>query len=390
MSKLDDLRIDAPVAKPRRRSRPPWVPIVLILFIGALLLYFNRGRILEALQQSQVAQPTAGEETAEAPSAAAAQARSGPPGSISAAGYLEVTPPGPDTVSALVSGKLAEVLVIPGEEVHRGQVVARLDSGNLRQRAAVLATRVQLASRQLELKQAGFRSEEIRQAQAALDSAQSRYQLASSTWQRSEKLFEKGVVSRQEFEDDETALSQAQSGVDDALARLELLQAGTRTEEIGIAEAELAAAQAELRQVNWEIGQCAIQAPRDGVVLEQLARSGDWLHPGTDNPYSAAVLSIFDPSQVQAWVDVNQRDSGGLFAGQRVEMTTDAHPQRIVSGTVSRIMPQANLQKNTVQAKISIDDVPPDFRPELSVKVNFLPAESTTESPAEKGAENGN
>ena len=71
--------------------------------------------------------------------------------------------------------------------------------------------------------------------------------------------------------------------------------------------------------------------------------------------------------------------------GQRVEMTTDAHPQRPVYGTVSRVMPQANLQKNTVQVKIAIPDPPPDFRPELSVKVVFLPP-TDVELPGEETA----
>jgi HlyD family secretion protein len=100
---------------------------------------------------------------------------------------------------------------------------------------------------------------------------------------------------------------------------------------------------------------------------------------GTDNPQSAAIASIFDPQQIQAWVDLNQRDSGTVFTGQDVELTTDADPQRPITGVVKQIMPQANLQKNTVQVKITIPDPPADFRPELSVKVVFLPPE---ESPA--------
>ncbi len=130
---------------------------------------------------------------------------------------------------------------------------------------------------------------------------------------------------------------------------------------------------AEQQQLAWEISQCTLRAPCAGVVLEQYIQPGDWLAPGTDNSRSGAALSLFDPAQIQAWVDINQRDSASIGIGQRVELTTDAYAQRKVAGSVRSIMPAANLQKNTVQVKIAIVDPPPDFRPELSVKVTFLP-----------------
>jgi multidrug resistance efflux pump len=239
---------------------------------------------------------------------------------------------------------------------------------------------VEVARRRLELQQAGFRDEEIEQAAAALNSAQARQEQATADWERSQQLFERGVIARQELDAGQAAMRQAQAAVDNARARLELLQAGTRAEDLRIYEAELASAQAQLTQVQWDIAQCTLRAPRDGVVLDQLAQPGDWVAPATDDPQSAAVLSVFDPARIQAWVDVNQRDSSSVSVGQRVELTTDAQPERIIQGTVSRIMPQANLQKNTVQVKIAIADPPADFRPELSVKVVFLPSEADTPS----------
>jgi multidrug resistance efflux pump len=217
-----------------------------------------------------------------------------------------------------------------------------------------------------------------------LNSANAALEQASADWQRSQGLFDQGIIPRQQLDADQARIQQAQASVDQAQARLSLLKAGTRGEDISIAEAQLSAAQAELDQVQWEIGQCTIRAPRAGVVLEQFVQPGDWVAPATDNARSAAVLSLFDPRRIQAWVDVNQRDSGSLAVGRPVELSTDAHPERPVAGTVSRIMPQANLQKNTVQVKIAIAEPPADFRPQLSVKVVFLPPDEVAGTPGEE------
>lgn len=383
MSKLDDLRIDAPPARPRRRRRLPWVPIVTLLFACAVVLYVERERVAEFLAPRDSATAPAEEPGAIAAQLTPASAVNVPPGGISAAGYLEVIPPGPTLVSALVAGRIDELLVVPGASVEAGEVLARLDTGQLRQEASRLASRVELARRELERQQAGFRSQEIEQAEAAVSAANARLELAQSNLQRGMDLFDKGVIARQEYEKLQADVREAEAGVAGAESSLSLYQSGTRSEDIEIARARLTAAQAELSAVQWEIGQCTISSPVSGVVLEQYAHPGAWVAPGGDDPLTGAVVSIFDPARLQAWVDVNQRDSAVLFVGQRVELTTDALPQRPVAGTVSRIMPQANLQKNTVQVKIEIPEPPEDFRPELSVKVVFLPpaAEAGAEEP---------
>lgn len=382
MSKLKDLKIDAPVARPRRRRRVPWVPVVALLFLAAVLLYFQRDKVANLFETSVGQNQPAVEQNDPTAQVTPASISHGPPGSISAAGYLEVIPPGPVIVSTLVAGTVAEIGIVPGQAVTEGEVIARLDSSLLRQTAARLGSRVSLAKRELERDQAGFRSQEVDQANAALTAAQARLDLALSSLERGASLFDKGVISRQEYEELQADVRDAEAGVDSARANLELYESGTRAEDIEIARARLNAAQAELNAVNWEIAQCEIAAPVSGVVLEQFAHPGAWVTPGRDDPLAGAIASIFDPTSVQAWVDVNQRDSANLFVGQAVEMTTDALPERPVAGTVSRIMPQANLQKNTVQVKIEIPDPPADFRPELSIKVTFLSEDSAEKSAA--------
>ena len=81
--------------------------------------------------------------------------------------------PGPTAVSPLFAGKVTRLRVQPGDAVKQGQLLAELDSSLLRQEAAVLQARVNLAASELKLSRAGFRSEEVLDAQAGVDRVES-------------------------------------------------------------------------------------------------------------------------------------------------------------------------------------------------------------------------
>lgn len=374
MANIDDLRIEGALPRPRRKRRNPVGAVVWLLLLLGGAWYFLHDRAPGVLAKLALPRSTAMVEVFTVPDTAAGAA-----GAISAGAYLEVIPPGPALVSTLIAGKLLSVDVVEGERVKRGQVIARIDAGLYEQQALVLASRVELAKAELKRQQAGFRSEEIDAATAGVNEAQARLTRAQADHDRSQQLYAAGVVARSSLDQTQSELDQARSAVQARQAQLDLLQAGTRREDVEIFKAALGAAQAELRQVQFNVAQCSIRAQSEGVIYQQLARPGDWLSPGTGELAAGGVVSTFDPSQIQAWCDVNQRDSERISIGQRVTLSTDAQPQRQIPGVVKAIMPRANMQKNTLQVKIRILDPPEDLRPELAVKVTFTPQESQLE-----------
>lgn len=381
MANIEDLRIDQAVPKPRRRRPSPWPWIIAGLVLLGWLFMRGGVKLPAASSMRSMVAGTTEVEVFTVPSQT-----SGPPGSISAGGYLEVIPPGPSVVSALVPGKVSDMLVVPGQEVSAGMILAKVDSSLLQQEARLAQSDVDLAQSRLARAKAGFRSEEIAQAEAALRSSEARRDKSRADLARMEELYSKGVISMSELETFRSDSTQAEQDVASRQSALNLLRSGTRPEEIQIAQAEVDSARARLEEINWRIGQCSLKAPRDGVVYEQLAQEGDWLSPLDGMPDGAAVCSLIDPKQIQAYVDINQRDSESIKLGQSVSITTDSQPGREIKGSVSRIMPRANLQKNTVQVKISIVEPPVDLRPELSVKVTFLPPDTPDDSaPANPG-----
>ena len=365
---LGGLRIDAPAARPGLRRSLPLVELLILacLLLVAWLLLKDRLPGLLPAANGAVSVPDT-EPAADA--AATASMPAARPGEIVAGGYIEIIPPGASIVSSDVDARITAILAVPGQHVSRGELLARLDSSQLELELGNLIASRNVSDSRLSLARAGSRSEEIEAAEAGVRSAEAQRQLAMEEAQRAVELYDKGVISQAEMRGFETARDTAVQDLSEAQARLSLLANGTRPEEIDVAEAALREIDSHISELRWKIGQCQVKSPVDGVVLEQLADIGDWAGVAKDDPASAAILSIYDPSLVQAWADINQRDSGLLSVGQSVTLTTDAQPQRSVPGRLSAIMPLASMQKNTVQVKIAIDNPPPDFRPGLGVRV---------------------
>jgi len=366
MANIEDLRIDLPVPKPRRRGGFSWRGLAIIMALLLLAIWLFGPRIGDAITGGITA-------PREVETIVVAGANETLSGGFTAGGYLEAIPPGPVVVSALIGGRVESLEVIPGQTVSQDEIVAQLDVSVLEQRARVQESQVEITRRKLALIEAGFRNEEIEEAEADLIGHQAKLDQVEAEYRRSQELLEQDLTAVLAHEKVRSRYEQAGAEHRAAQARLTKLRVGSRQEDIALARAELAAAEATLAQLSWEIEQCVIRTPVAGVVYAQFTQPGSWVEPGTDDRHSSALISVFDPTRIQAWVDVNQRDSAGLYVGQRARLTTDAYAQRRIAGEVIQIMPAANLQKNTVQAKLSISDPPADFRPELSVKIEFLP-----------------
>lgn len=372
LARVEDLRIDPPT-KERQHSYWVWLfAIAAVTLLGATGWWFTFGRASNTPER--VAGPVAvAEVESAAPQAAAA---------FTAGGYLEVVPPGPVIVSAMVEGRIEAIHVVEGQPVERGQELARIDASLHRYEVSVRGSAVELARAKLARLEAGFRSEEVEQAKADWAQAQAEAEAAELDLERLLVLVRTDATTRKEYDDARFAAAAARAEVASREAGYNLRRSGTRPEDIAIARAELYAAEAELDRAKWKLDHCVIRAPQAGVVFEQFASVGDWIAPGDGRDRSSAILSLVDPTRIQAWVDVNQRDISRVLIGQEATLTTDASPNRPLKGEVVKLLPKANLQKNTVQVKVAITDPPDDLRPEMSVKVTFLSADAAPEEKA--------
>jgi HlyD family secretion protein len=236
-------------------------------------------------------------------------------------------------VSSELSGRLKVVKVEEGDRIGRGQVIAELE--NAEYSAKVSEGKAELARREAELRRIvnGARSQERQEAQAALQAAEAVRNNAKSEAERRRGLADRNVISRDEAERFERAYQVARAQQEQARQHFELVNAAAREEDRSKAEAEVAAARAQLAEAEAYYEKSFIRAPIDGVILRKLRHSGESVSTQFDSP----VITMADDSRLRVRLDVDEGDVSKLRAGQRAYVTAEAYGNQKFWGRVIRV-----------------------------------------------------
>lgn len=240
-----------------------------------------------------------------------------PPGLAQGNGRLEAIEV---DVATKVAGRLAAVLVREGDDVATGQAVARLDADELG--AQLEAARARIAQAR----------EGIREARAGVASAASQKRLAAATLGRSRALVQRGYISGDRLDQDQSALQVAEAG---------WVAAQTRVAE---AQAAVAAAQAQARALEATLGDTSLQAPLAGRVLYRLAEPGEVLAAG------GKVLTLLDMDQVFMTIYLPSQEAGKLALGDEARIALDALAAPIPA-RVSFVAPKAQFTPKEVETR---------------------------------------
>jgi len=181
-----------------------------------------------------------------------------------------------------LAGRIASLALREGEACTAGQELARLDG--LRQAADLRRAEAaaQLAQRELELAQAGTRGEQRARLEANLVVARAEAELAYKDVLRGGELLASGVISASQLDALVAQRAVAEGRVEAEAQALEEARAGTRGEEIAIAQAELELRSAELEAARVAHAQTILHAPYDGWVVARHAALGDAVDPSQE------------------------------------------------------------------------------------------------------------
>jgi len=165
-----------------------------------------------------------------------------PEGTVFASGTIEATEV---DVSTKVGGRILRLLVREGDDVQAGQVIAVLDGKELDAQVLQAQGAYEAAQARLAELLRGAREEEVRQAQAQLGQAQAAAEGARRTLVTAEEMFAKAKELAAQVVAAQTAYEAAESAYHQAKARLALVEAGTRPEQIDQARAAVEQAKAQ-------------------------------------------------------------------------------------------------------------------------------------------------
>jgi len=255
------------------------------------------------------------------------------------------------TVSNQVEGVVQKVLVDLGDAIHAGQVIVELDTRELE-----LAVEQQQAALQQELARLGLpdtnaavndaATSQVRQAEATLDEAR-------SSLERTKKLYQEQVASRQQ-------LDQQQS-------RYDIADAAERSarETVRNIRATINARKAALSLAEKKLGDARVVAPIGGFIMARSVAEGQYLKA------NSPVATIVQNSPLKLHVEVPETAMTSVRPGREVRFSVDAYPQRTFEGRIARIAPAISQQSRTLRLEAIVDNPKGELKPGLFARVTI-------------------
>jgi RND family efflux transporter MFP subunit len=230
------------------------------------------------------------------------------------------------TVGTKILGQIIEEPIEEGRHVDKGDLLARIDDRDYQA--------------------------QLRQAFADRDLAAANLKLARSKLERQRELFRQHVISQDQLDVSENASL--------------------------VAQANLNHAEAEISYARFNVGQCEITSPINGVVLKKYRELGDTINYGGDIEAGGGttdIVQLADTGDMRVEADISENDIAKVVMGMPATVMLDAYPERNFDARVAKIYPEADRQKGTLKVEVKI--LKPDLaivRPEMSAKITFMAA----------------
>jgi macrolide-specific efflux system membrane fusion protein len=222
-------------------------------------------------------------------------------------------------VGSRISGVVKRLRANIGDFVRANQIIAELDDAELQAK--------------------------INQNLAAMAKAQADLNLARSTFERTNSLKQKNLVSEQEAEQAET---------------------GVKT-----AEAMLKQSEANLEYAKVQVSYAKIYSPISGVIASVSTQEGETISASLSAP---TFVTIIDLRRLEVDAYVDETDIGKIRIGQEGSFTVDTYPDTDFKGIVTAIYPKAVIQDNVVNYIVTVKITDPQgktLRPEMTTNVTI-------------------
>lgn len=343
------------------------VAIVLAIGFVALFLYVNRNNLIPAEEVTGVSALVAKVDLAEAGTQAAPEQAL-----FQAAGWVEPRPY-PVKATAFVTGIVRQVFVLDGDPVKKGQKLAEIDDRELKQELATAQAESVAMAAEIDVMQAGIKPLEAGIAHLKAKKETAKAELARL--RRTAELLAGGGENVRKLEREDATLAANRQEI--SLAELDREMA-VKAAEIDVVQAQvesirrrLETQQQKIARIQLDLERTVIAAPIDGVVQKLYTAPGAKVMMVGDNMDSATIVTLYEPGMLQVRVDVALADAGGLEVGMKTRIQLDVLPDVKLTGIVTSIVGSADLQKNTLQAKVAIDNPPARLRPDMLARVEF-------------------
>lgn len=258
-----------------------------------------------------------------------------------------------------INGTITNLYVQEGEQVKKGQMIFSLykesfeaDLAKAKAALAQAEAAQKIAQTQYEKAAHGTRSEEIEVMKVSKDRLAMELKYAKIAYTRIQTLYKKRLDSEEDLDQAQLAWERAKYAFEETDQKLNLLIAGTRKEDLILAQENVTLAQRQkelaevsVRQAETALALTSITAPIDGIVVRC------WQDPGDVTTVGRTVVTLFDPSTIHVDANIEEQYLNQVEVGDRVRISVDAYPTLAISGRVSTILPVANSQFSLIPSE---------------------------------------
>jgi HlyD family secretion protein len=269
---------------------------------------------------------------------------------------------------APIATTVKRLLVKEGDHVRKGQLLLQLDDADIRTQAARAQAQIKSAQAEQSALQTGGTQEEVLTLNSQLVKARGTLDMAQRNLDAFRRLQQEGAASPGEVRQAEDALQRAQAD----LTLAERKQKDRYSEpETARVEAQGPEAQAAYEAAEDALRKSSVRAPFDGIVYSLPVKQGAFVQAGE------LLLQEADLSRVLVRAFVDEPDVGRLHIEQKVEITWDALPGRIWTGTVNTVPSSVKLRgsRNVGETTCVIDNHDLRLLPNVNVGVTIVVAE---------------
>lgn len=282
--------------------------------------------------------------------------------SVRATGTL--TPMTTVVVGSQLSGQIVEILADYNSQVKAGQVVARLNSDQIKTRRDAAAADLQQARADLVVKRAQLdrakvartkANSTVNDLEAQRDRTRAQLADAKRTFDRQNELFTRGAGAQQALDSARTQVEIQTATLASNEAQIASLKAeiGGLDADIALAEGQVQSGEAaisqrdaKLKDILIDLERTEIRSPVDGVVVQRQVDLGQTVAASLSAPVLFQIAQ--DLRTIDIYANIDEADVGRLKVDQDVSFSVNAYPNRTFQGKVQMVRLGAQTIQNVV------------------------------------------
>lgn len=251
-------------------------------------------------------------------------------------------------MKAEVPGVIKNLNVKESKHVKKGELLVELDDQEYRlSYENAEAMRLKAFSEMLvEQRFADVGDRNEKEQNSALSNAKMQYQEAGQQFQR-------GLISREEFEQRSRLYERA------------LIESGERKDEVVAAMKGLTQAEISVKKAQLDLEKTKIKAPFPGIVADIQVSPGEHVSAGRE------LFTLVNISKIQVHASVLESEIGKMQVGREVDLKFSAYPGKIFKGKVSAISPMVNPEYKTCKVFIDVENPKEELKPGMHAEVEI-------------------